>query len=141
MLSGAPPLSAAQKVVAFVPDLMDRSRVESAARAVGSSVEFVARPTDLPPAIARGATLVIIDLTHPGALDVLPNLRPARTVGFGSHVDGGLLRAARHAGCDEVLSRSVFFGRLSQPQWGSHSRNTTPQEPYEPGEELPAQEG
>jgi hypothetical protein len=36
----------------------------------------------------------------------------APTVGFGSHVDRELLAAAHASGCDQVLARSAFFGRL-----------------------------
>jgi hypothetical protein len=48
-------------------------------------------------------------------LDVLPRLGAVRTVGFASHVDDDLLAAARAAGCDEVLARSVFFRRWAGP--------------------------
>jgi hypothetical protein len=93
-----------KRVVAYVPDLMDRSRLG----AVGS-VEFVGSPADLP-AAAYGADLVVVDLARPGVLDVLPQITAA-TIGFGSHVDGALLQAARDAGCQEVLARSAFFSR------------------------------
>ena len=36
----------------------------------------------------------------------------ARVVGYGSHVDAARLKAARKAGCDEVLPRSAFFEGL-----------------------------
>jgi len=101
-------------MVAFVPDLMDRSRVEIAGRDAGTPVEFVARPADLTDAVARGARLVVIDLSHAGVLEVLPHLGSAHTVGFASHVDKDLLEAATKAGCDEVLARSVVFRRLAR---------------------------
>jgi hypothetical protein len=96
-----------KRVVAFVPDLMDRSRFGQA-----SGVQFVDRPDQLVSA-AREADLVIVDLGRPGVLDVLPDLA-VPTVGFGSHVDRELLEAARAAGCDQVLARSAFFSRLQQ---------------------------
>jgi hypothetical protein len=95
------------KVVAYVPDLMDRSRISGAG---GPPVEFVATPDELPERSAS-ADLVIVDLRRPGVLEVLPHVA-APTVGFGSHVDTDLLAAARAAGCDQVLARSAFFGRL-----------------------------
>jgi len=100
-------------VVAFVPDLLDRSRIESAGRRAQLAVVFVDRPEDLPGAVAGGARRVVLDLGRPGVLDVLPRLGEARTVGFASHVDAPLLEAAVAAGCDEVLPRSVFFRRMA----------------------------
>jgi hypothetical protein len=96
-----------KRIVAFVPDLMDRSRIGQKA-----AVEFVGRPDQLVTA-AAGADLVIVDLGRPGVLEVLPRIE-APTVGFGSHVDRDLLQAARAAGCDQVLARSAFFSRLDQ---------------------------
>jgi hypothetical protein len=96
------------KVVAYVPDLMDRSRISGAG---GAEVEFVSSPAALPD---RGASadLVIVDLGRPGVLEVLPQVT-APTVGFGSHVDRDLLAAGRAAGCEQVLARSAFFAGLS----------------------------
>jgi hypothetical protein len=89
------------RVVAFVPDLMDRSRF-------GGGATFVTSPAEL---VDAEADLVIVDLSRPGVLEVLPRVA-ARTIGFGSHVDADLLDAARAAGCDEVLPRSQLFRRL-----------------------------
>ena len=100
-------------VAAFVPDLMDRSRIEIAACQAGIDVEFVTRPGDLTGLAGGGTRLVIIDLSQAGVLDVLPDLGPVHTVGFASHVDKDLLEAARNAGCDEVLARSALFRRLT----------------------------
>jgi hypothetical protein len=38
----------------------------------------------------------------------------ARIIGFGPHVERDVLSAARQAGCDEVLARSVFFSTLDR---------------------------
>ena len=116
MLSGSSPQPNTRPVVAFVPDLMDRSRIEIASRTAGRPVDFVARPDDLVTAVARGATFVIVDLAPAGVLDVLPRLGRAHTVGFASHVDKALLAAARKAGCDEVLPRSAVFRRLARTE-------------------------
>lgn len=96
------------RVVAYVPDLMDRSKVAAAA----PGATFVRAPADLPGA-AAGADVVVVDLARPGVLDVLASIG-ARTVGFGAHVDDDLLGAAQLAGCDEVLPRSRFFRRLQE---------------------------
>lgn len=104
-----------RRIVAYVPDLMDRSKV--AAALAGEQLVFVTDRAGLEPAVAAVATdLVVLDLARPGALDALPRLAAAgvRTVGFGSHVDHELADAARAAGCGEVYTRSAFFSRLAE---------------------------
>ena len=98
-------------VVAYVPDLMDRSKVAAAA----STARFVAEPSGLVGAAAPG-DIVVVDLSRDGVLEVLPAAcaTGARVIAFGSHVDRARLEAARAAGCTEVLARSVFFARLAE---------------------------
>lgn len=91
-------------VVAYVPDLMDRSKVAAAF----PSARFVGRPAAL---ADQDADLVLVDLGRPGVLDVVGSIR-ARVVGFASHVDAATIDAARAAGVDEALARSVFFRRI-----------------------------
>ena len=100
------------RIVAFVPDLMDRSKVAAAAE---GQVRFVATPGDLVTA-ATDADLVIVDLGRPAVLAVLAEVVAggARVVAFGSHVDRDTLAAARQAGCHEVVARSEFFTDLAQ---------------------------
>jgi hypothetical protein len=114
MSASSPPETGTTPVAAYVPDLMDRSRVEIAGRTTGLTFNFVAGPEDLVSAVRAGARLIVIDLAHAGVLDVLPHLRPAHTVGFASHVDKTLLDAAKAVGCDEVLPRSAVFRRLAR---------------------------
>ena len=98
------------RVVAYVPDLMDRSRISAAV----PDVVFVRSPTELVAETEGGEVdVVVLDAARPGALDVVPSLR-CRVVAFGSHVDTELLDAARMAGVDEVLPRSAFFRRLPE---------------------------
>lgn len=94
------------EIAAFVPDLMDRSRLAGLA-----GIEFVATPADL---LATDGPTVVVDLGRPGVLDVVPRLAGRRVIGFGSHVDDDLLAAARAAGCTEVLPRSRFFARVRE---------------------------
>ena len=91
-------------ILAFVPDLMDRSKVAAA-----GAVTFVARPEDLR---GRHADLVIVDLSRLGPPDVLSSVDSPRIIGFASHVDRAVLDAGRAAGCTEVMARSAFFNRL-----------------------------
>ncbi|HEX2038571.1 MAG TPA: hypothetical protein VHF47_02440, partial [Acidimicrobiales bacterium] len=92
--------SAVTRVAAYVPDLMDRSRLLSL-----PDVTFVGSPDEL---AGVEADVVVVDLSRPGVLDLLPSLADRRVVAFGSHVDTALLDAARAAGA-EVLPRSRFF--------------------------------
>jgi hypothetical protein len=99
-------------IVAFVPNLFDRSRVEGRAELV-----------DTPEAAAAlRPRLVLVDLDRcpdPAAF----RIDGATVIGFGPHVDTALHQEALDAGYDEVLARSVFFRRLSdlldQPAPGS----------------------
>jgi hypothetical protein len=111
-------------LIVYVPDLMDRSRLQGVP---GTAPRFVARPDALPAAVAEagpGAT-VVVDLARPGVLDAVRAVRAAggergsapgsapRIIGFGAHVDRDVLAAGLAAGCDEALPRSAFFGRLA----------------------------
>lgn len=98
------------RIAAYVPDLMDRSKVGAAA----PDVMFVSAPADLAAAVDSGVDLVVVDLSRPGVIDAITELGDVRTIGFGSHVDRELLAAATEAGCDEVLPRSRFFAGLRQ---------------------------
>ncbi|HEX8770114.1 MAG TPA: hypothetical protein VF711_05025 [Acidimicrobiales bacterium] len=94
-----------RRVVAYVPDLMDRSKVAAA-----GDVTFVTEPSRLG-ADTEGADIVIVDLTRAGVLDAVPSIS-APVIGFANHTQKELLEAARDAGCAEALPRSAFFARL-----------------------------
>ena len=99
----------ARTVAAWVPDLLDRSRFG------GGGVVFVGRPEDL---AGVDAEVVVVDLNrldHPGRVGPVRG----RLIGFASHVDDDRLVAARQAGFDEALPRSVFFRRLPELLRGS----------------------
>ncbi len=81
----------------YVPDLMDRSKLRG--------VRFVRRPEEL---VEADEALVVVDLSRPGVLELLPRLAGRRVVGFGSHVDRATLDAAAAVGC-QALARSLFF--------------------------------
>lgn len=111
------------RVLALVPDLMDRSKVSAAAAGIDGcpAVEFVSSSAGLASRLAEAASegtavsLVLLDLSRAGALERVAEAAGAgaRVVAFGSHVDRDVLDAAREAGCHEVLARSAFFGRLA----------------------------
>lgn len=89
-------------VYAFVPDLMDRSRITAAL----DDVTF----TD-DPAACSGAQVVIIDLARCGAIvRAVRAVAPcARIVGFLPHLDGALAAEAEAGGVDVSLPRARFF--------------------------------
>lgn len=101
---GVPPT----RVVALVPDLMDRSRL---GRLGDVEVVHVRAATELA-AVVEAGDLVVVDLSRPGVLEAVAGLA-GHVVGFASHVDDEVLAAARAAGCDEVLPRSRFFAGLA----------------------------
>jgi hypothetical protein len=96
------------KVVALVPDLMDRSRLG------GHTIEFVNAPALLP-VVATGAHLVLVDLSRPGVFDVLDAVVDGadRVVGFAPHVEDEALALATGHGV-EAMARSVFFRRVDE---------------------------
>jgi hypothetical protein len=97
-------------------DLLDASRVIGEGRAAGLAVLQCRDSGALLAAAERGPALAVLDLHNPGleVETVAPVLKAigARVVGYGSHVDFARLKAARKAGCDEVLPRSAFFEDL-----------------------------
>ena len=95
-----------RRVVAFIPDLMDRARLS----APGVEVVFVDDPEGLADA---HADLVVADRARPGAIESLGAVA-GPTVGFVAHIDEATMAAALAAGCDEVLARSRFFARFAE---------------------------
>jgi CheY-like chemotaxis protein len=99
-------------------DLLDASRVIGEGKAAGLTVAQCRDSSALLSAMERKPTLVVLDLHNPGLeVDkVVPQLKAGGTkvVAYGSHVDAARLKAARQAGCDEVLPRSAFFAELRE---------------------------
>ncbi len=99
------------KVAAFIPDLMDRSRLGG----VAAEVSFAKTVGDLPAVAAEHAVdLVVLDLGRPGTLDILSQLEDYRVVAFASHVDTETIAAAKAAGVSETMPRSRFFSQMQQ---------------------------
>jgi CheY-like chemotaxis protein len=97
-------------------DLLDASRVIGEGRAGGLEVLQCKNQAALLAAAERKPALVIVDLHNPGidVNSVIATMKSlgAKIIAFGSHVDAVRLKAARQAGCDEVLPRSAFFDGL-----------------------------
>lgn len=96
------------RIVAFVPDLMDRSRLGHRPVELAADLEQLA-------SAAPGAAIVVVDLSRPGALGAAASLvgSGTRVVGFAPHVDDELRRSAASSGV-EVVTRSRFFGHLDE---------------------------
>ncbi len=114
----------ANSVLVFCDDLIFTSKITATARAKGIDAAVVRTQDSL---LAKLLTdpvgCVVVDL-HNATLDwskLFPALGAARPrfVGFGSHVDVEILKAARAAGCDLVMPRSQFVAKLEAdlPKW------------------------
>lgn len=103
-------------VIAVVPDLFFASRIAATAKAAGIPLQLVPPPRAA--AAAAGATLVLIDLHAPGALDSIAAMRAAAPalpiVGFFSHVETALRARALAAGATAALPRSQFTVKLGE---------------------------
>ncbi|MGH9225820.1 MAG: hypothetical protein ACRD2W_19000 [Acidimicrobiales bacterium] len=98
------------KVVAYVPDLMDRSKVAAAP----ADVTFVRQPGELADAAAsESADLVVVDVTRPGAIEAVAGLS-TKVIAFSKHTNREAMDAATAAGADQVLARSAFFARINE---------------------------
>lgn len=101
-------------------DLIFTSRVTATARAYGQTVK-IARSAEVAERITaeNRPVCVLVDLHTPGLdlpafLTRLTEQNPnrPRIVAYASHVDTERLKAARAAGCDQVLPRSQFVRQL-----------------------------
>jgi hypothetical protein len=96
------------KVVAYVPDLMDRSRFGQ----VAAETTFVNDPNELA-AVSTDTDVAIADLGRPGSLEALMAAKSARKIGFVSHENSEMLQRAASEGI-EAMARSRFLPRIAQ---------------------------
>lgn len=110
---------ASRPVLAAAADLMFGSRIRGTAEQLGVAVEF-ARSADALLARAADARLILLDLdarwVEQGgvirALKADPTTAGVPIVAFVSHVRTDAIEAARQAGADRVVPRSVFVKEL-----------------------------
>jgi CheY-like chemotaxis protein len=111
-----------EPILVVVEDLIFLSKIQHTAQELGVAVEPVPL-AQLPERLSRSpSAAVILDLNYRSgnAVEAVRTLKanaatsPAHLLGFVSHVQGDLVRAAREAGCDEVLARSAFSGQLPE---------------------------
>lgn len=100
------------RVLAYVPDLIDRSRIENFA----ADATFVDTASALVSPSAS-ADIVLVDISRDGAVDVLRQLKCSRVVGFTNHTDKAGMEGARAAGA-VAMARSDFFIGLEELLFG-----------------------
>jgi hypothetical protein len=96
-------------------DLMDRTRIESVARAAGFDLAVWRNPAAIADGLAgTPPAVVLVDLTHAAADEAIRACTAAgvRTIAFGPHVDDVALARARSLGAMDAVARSRFFSRL-----------------------------
>ncbi len=88
------------EVVAFVPNLMDRSKFPA-------TVTFISSAEELS---THNPRIVVVDLDRCDNIGSFV-IDGAELIGFGPHVESSLADQAVEAGYTNVLPRSVFFKR------------------------------
>lgn len=108
---------AGRRVLAVIPDLFFATKVAATARMAGVELELVSPQRASARHAEAPAALAILDLHAPGAVSLVASLKAAAprvpVVGFFSHVETELRRAALEAGADAVLPRSRFVVKLA----------------------------
>lgn len=109
-----------KRMVAVVSDLMFMVKIQDAAKRAGLEAVFVKTKEQALEEAKRDPALMILDLNERGgdALNLIGELkadeatRGVRLLGYVSHVETDVRRAALERGCDEVLPRSAFSKNL-----------------------------
>lgn len=109
-----------RKIVAVLNDLMFQVKIQQAAKQAGFEPVFVQSQQDALAQAKHSPAVMILDLNH-SALDPLDTIAKLKSnaetstlklLGYVSHVQADLVRAAREMGCDAVIARSAFSQNL-----------------------------
>ena len=109
-------------IVTFVDDMFFNSKINSAAAECRRRIERIKSKEQLEAIIENSPSLILIDLNS-NRLDPVQTIEFLKSraelkgipiVSFVSHVQTDLITAARTAGCDYVLPRSVFTQSLKE---------------------------
>ena len=112
-----------RKVLAAIDDMFFAAKVRATAEALGVDIRFFRRGDLLVEAAAQTqADLVLVDLHNQKVdpIELAASLKSLQTgstpqlLGFFSHVETELQRAALAAGYDQVVPRSVFSRDLGK---------------------------
>ena len=119
-------------IVTFVDDMFFNSKINSAAAECGRRIERIKSKDQLETLAENPPSLILIDLNSDRFDPVQTieffksraELKDIPIVSFVSHVQTDLINAARSAGCDYVLPRSVFTQTLKETITGDFSSLT-----------------
>ena len=112
-----------RNILAAVDDMFFAAKIRAAAEALGVNIKFHRQLDGLVNAAAeQSPTLIIVDLHNEKlnpfelALELKANegVKTIPLLGFFSHVQTDLQRAALEAGYDQVIPRSVFSRDLAK---------------------------
>ena len=114
--------SPGKKIVGVLSDLMFMVKIQEAAKRAGVEPVFVKSQEEALAQAGEGPALMILDLNYAAGepLDLISALkgeegtREIPLLGYVSHVQVDLRRAAEEKGCDVVVARSVFSQSLPE---------------------------
>ncbi len=109
-----------KKVVAVLSDLMFTVKIQEAAKRAGMEPVFVNSQKDALAQARQHPAVIIFDLNHSAVepLELIAKLksdeetREINLLGYVSHVQVDLRKAAEEKGCDVVVARSAFSQNL-----------------------------
>jgi len=109
-----------KKVVAVLSDLMFTVKIQEAAKRAGMEPVFVNSQKDAIAQARLHPAVIIFDLNHSGVepLELIAKLKSdeetkgINLLGYVSHVQVDLRKAAEEKGCDVVIARSAFSQNL-----------------------------
>ena len=111
-----------QTILAVVSDLMFMVKIQDAAKRLGIPILFAKTEEDALVKVKLSPTLIVVDLNTSllNAVEFIAKVKSDRElsdigmIGFVSHVQTELIKAAKQQGCDEVVARSAFFQNLPE---------------------------
>ena len=107
------------EIIAFEPDLLFSSKIESVCKNIGVNVKLVGSLDELREALSSEppkVLLINLDFAQ-GELSALKQLvdkESWKTIGYYSHVKKGLAEEANRLGIDTVIPRGTFAGKLKE---------------------------
>lgn len=114
-------LNEKKKIVAVLNDLMFRVKIQEAAKRAGFEPVFVQFRQEALAQAKQNPAVIILDLNHSAVepLEIIAELKKGvetsniKLLGYVSHVQADLKRAAQDLGCDLVIARSAFSQNLA----------------------------
>jgi ActR/RegA family two-component response regulator len=113
-------MSNQKKLVAVLRDLLFTVKIQEAAKRAGFEVILAQSQEEALKQAKNRPAVIILDLNDTGSepLDTIEKLksddetRNISLVGYVSHVQADLIKAAQERGCDVVMARSAFSQNL-----------------------------